>query len=287
MRRSRRRSRPLDGARLHAQALAALLPHAEAGSEEALVAAAGHAIAAAPLVDDEQIAALAEQAAAAVSASYAAGDAARLLDSAVQAVRDPVLLARLRCALGESLQRADRDPEAHAAFTAAANAARRLEDGVLLARAALGSSARQSRSSRSTASASRSSRRRSRGLAPDQHELRSRVQSRLAIELAYDSDAGRRERISVEAVEAARATGEARATAAALGARHVVLWGPDHTRERLASQTRCWHAHAEPATQCSSSRLEPGGSSTSTSSARAPRSRPSSTRTRTRRPARG
>ena len=99
---------PARGARLHAQALAALLPHAEAGSEEALVAAAGHAIAAAPLVDEEQIAALAEQAAAAVSASYAAGDAARLLDSAVQAVRDPLLLARLRCALGESLQRADR-----------------------------------------------------------------------------------------------------------------------------------------------------------------------------------
>jgi hypothetical protein len=59
------------------------------------------------------------------------------------------------------------------------------------------------------------------------------VQSRLAIELAYDSDAGHRERVSVEAVEAARATGEPRATAAALGARHVVLWGPDHTRERL------------------------------------------------------
>ena len=224
---------PARRARLHAQALAALLPQAEAGSEEALVAAAGHAIAAAPLVDEEQIAALAEQAAAALSASYAAGDAARLLDSAVQAVRDPILLARLRCALGESLQRADRDAEAHAAFAAAANAARRLEDGVLLARAALGlagaavtilSVDRERVALLEEALA---------GLAPDQHELRSRVQSRLAIELAYDSDAGRREQISVEAVEAARATGEPRATAAALGARHVVLWGPDHTRERL------------------------------------------------------
>jgi hypothetical protein len=59
------------------------------------------------------------------------------------------------------------------------------------------------------------------------------VQSRLAIELAYDSRADRREAISSDAVRSARASGEASAVAAALGARHVVLWGPDHTPERL------------------------------------------------------
>jgi DNA-binding SARP family transcriptional activator len=224
---------PARRARLHAQALEALRPRADAGSEDALVAAAAHAIAAAPLVDEEQVATLAERAAAALSAAYAAGDAARLLELAVQAVREPTLLARLGCALGEALQRADRVPEADAAFDRAADAARRLGDGVVLARAALGlagaavtilSVDRERVALLEEALA---------GLALDRHELRSRLQSRLAIELAYDGDADRRERISIEAVEAARATGDARATAAALGARHVVLWGPDHTSERL------------------------------------------------------
>ena len=50
----------------------------------------------------------------------------------------------------------------------------------------------------------------------------SRVQSRLAIELAYDSDGGRRDRMSGQAVEDARAAGDPRSIAAALGARHVV-----------------------------------------------------------------
>jgi DNA-binding SARP family transcriptional activator len=219
---------PARRARLHAQAVAALVPLVEAGSEEALVAAASHAIAATPLADDEQIVALAERAA------YAAGDAVGLLESALQAVRRPILRVRLQCALGEALQRADRGAEAHAVFAEAADHARRVGDGTLLARAALGlagvavtiiSVDRERVSLLEEALEV---------VAPDQLELRSRLQSRLAIELAYDGDARRRERVSNEAVETARATGDARATAAALGARHVVLWGPDHTPERLA-----------------------------------------------------
>ena len=224
---------PARRTRLHAEALAALLPDADAGSEEALLAATGHAIAAAPLVEEEQIATLAERVAVALSATYGAHDAARLLDSALQTVRDPTLLARLHCALGESLQRADRGRDAHAAFTVAADTARRLGDGALLSRAALGLTG---------AAVTILSVDRERvalleealeGLTSEEHVLRSRVQSRLAIELAYDSDSGRRDRISGEAVEAARAVGDPRAIAAALGARHVVLWGPDHTTERL------------------------------------------------------
>ena len=225
---------PARRARLHVQAFVELLLRADAGSEEALVAAANHAISAAPLVEDEQIARVAEHAATALSAAYAPDDAACLLESALQVVREPIPLARLQCALGEGLERADRTREAQAAFVKAADAARRLDDPVLLARAALG---------RSGAAVTILSVDRERvalleealgGLAADQPELRSQLQSRLAIELAYDSDADRRERISNEAVEAARTTGDARATAAALGARHVVLWGPDNTRERLA-----------------------------------------------------
>jgi len=70
-------------------------------------------------------------------------------------------------------------------------------------------------------------------LRPEAAELRARVQARLAIELAYDRDGARRERLSEEALDFARAGGDPRALAAALGARHVVQWGPDHTRERL------------------------------------------------------
>jgi hypothetical protein len=64
-------------------------------------------------------------------------------------------------------------------------------------------------------------------------ELRARVQSRLAIELAYDVDHSRRDRLAADAVATARTAGAPTAIAGALGAQHVVLWGPDHTSERL------------------------------------------------------
>ncbi len=63
--------------------------------------------------------------------------------------------------------------------------------------------------------------------------LRTRAQARLAVELAYEPDANRRRTLSSEALAAARELGDPRALAAALGARHVVLWGPDHTLDRL------------------------------------------------------
>jgi hypothetical protein len=55
----------------------------------------------------------------------------------------------------------------------------------------------------------------------------------MAVELAYDEDQVRRDALSREALTAARSVGDSRILSAALGARHVVLWGPDHTRERL------------------------------------------------------
>ena len=64
--------------------------------------------------------------------------------------------------------------------------------------------------------------------------LRSRLEARLAIELAYDADPTRRDAVSSRALVRARGSGDARSLAAALGARHVVLWGPDHTLERMA-----------------------------------------------------
>jgi DNA-binding SARP family transcriptional activator len=217
-------------ARLHERALEAL---ASRGSDEAIVAAARHALEAAPLVTPERLAGLTEAAAAVLTRGFAAADAAELVTRAVAQVRTPAPLALLECALGEALTQADRPDAARAPFERAAARARRLGDGVLLARAALGLGGagvtilavdRERVALLTEALES----------LPDQEaELRARVQSRLAIELVYDADRARRDRLSADAVATARATGDPRATAAALGARHVVLWGPDRTLERL------------------------------------------------------
>ena len=218
-------------ARLHARALEALEAR---GSDEALVAAAGHALEAAPLVPPDRLAALAEAAAAVLGRRFAAADAADLVARAVAQVRDPVPLARLECALGEVLTQADRPDAAREAFERAAAAARRLGDGVLLARAALGLAGAgvtivavdRERVALLTEALE--------ALPDDEAELRARLQSRLAIELTYDPDRTRRDRLSADAVATARSTRDPRAIATALGSRHVVLWGPDHTPERLA-----------------------------------------------------
>jgi DNA-binding SARP family transcriptional activator len=225
---------PAGRARLHARTVEALEAQIETGSDEALVAAAWHAIAAAPLLDEDRIAMLAERAAASQSSATAPADAARLLVAAAEILRNPLLLARVRCALGEALLRADQRDEARETLEAVSAAARRLGDGALLARAALGLAGpavtiltvdRERVALLQEALAT---------LPESEHGLRSRVQSRLAIELAYDRDADRRERLSSDAVRAARESGHSSSIAAALGARHVVLWGPDHTVERLA-----------------------------------------------------
>jgi hypothetical protein len=217
-------------ARLHARALDVLEAR---GSDEALVAAARHALEAAPLVPAQRLAALAEGAAGVLTRGFAAADAADLLLRAAAQVRAPAPLARLECALGEALVQADRPDAARDAFTRATTRAQRLGDGALLARAALGLAGAgvtiiavdAARVALLTAALEQ---------LPDREaELRARVQSRLAIELAYDTDRARRERLAGDAVATARSTRDPRAIAAALGAQHVVLWGPDHTRERL------------------------------------------------------
>jgi hypothetical protein len=64
-------------------------------------------------------------------------------------------------------------------------------------------------------------------------ELRSRLLARLAIEVYYAPPVTLRERLSHQALAAGRRTG-GRALLEALGARHVALWTPDHTEERMA-----------------------------------------------------
>jgi DNA-binding SARP family transcriptional activator len=217
-------------ARLHARALEALEARR---SDEALVAAARHALGAAPLVPEERLAAIAEAAATTLARRYAAADAADLLARAIAQARAPELLARLECAHGEALTQADRPDDAHAAFERAAAGARRSGDGGLLARAALGlggAGVTILAVDRARVAVLEEA---LEALPADEAELRSRLQSRLAVELVYDVDPERRHRLAADAVATARMTGDARAIAVALGAQHVVLWGPDHTPERL------------------------------------------------------
>ena len=67
----------------------------------------------------------------------------------------------------------------------------------------------------------------------DDAPLRPVLLARLAIELYHVPPAARREALSAEALAGGRRAG-GRALLEALGARHVALWSPAHTEERLA-----------------------------------------------------
>jgi hypothetical protein len=189
------------------------------------------------LIPPERAAELAERAAAALVAAFAPADAAELLARAI-ALADstgepPRLRAQLRCAHGDALQAADDPSAARASFMEASALARRAGDGELLARAALGSAGPQVAIRWVERERVHALEEALEVLPPDSDDLRARVQARLAIELAYDPDAERRDRLSSEALASARAGREPRTLAATLSARHVVLWGPDHTPQRL------------------------------------------------------
>jgi DNA-binding SARP family transcriptional activator len=228
---------PGERAALHARAVDALAPRVAAGSDQGLASSARHALAAVPLIPYERAAELAERAGAALLSAFASADAAALLAQAVSASdaadAPPVLRARLLCAYGEALHAADRPREARPLFAEAAELARRSGDGELLARAALGRAGpavtirRVEREQVAALEEALSA------LPEGATGLRAQVEARLAIELAYDPDHERRERLSAAALADARAEGDPRTLAAALSARHVALWGPDHTPERL------------------------------------------------------
>ena len=224
-------------AALHAAAVEAIGPRLESESDEALASAARHAIAALPVLDADRVAELSERAGLALIAAQAPADAAEVLSRALAACAHvgarTSLRIRLQLALGDALRASGRGEPAVEAFAAARSLARRGGDGGLLARAALGvvgPSVTIVGADNETVSALEE------GLAAAPVHaagLRARIQARLAIELAYHPDEARRDRLSSEALATARAVGDARTLAAALGARHVVLWGPDHTRARL------------------------------------------------------
>jgi tetratricopeptide (TPR) repeat protein len=166
-------------------------------------------------------------------------DAATLLQRALAVAQPPIGPRRrceLLCALGDVLDRAGQRERARRSFDDAAELARRIGDGELLARAALGAAGVGvtilavdhvvvERLEEALA------------VLDDEHPLLPLVLARLAIELAYDPDDARRETAAAEAIERARQLGDPVALATALNAQHVTHWGPDHTNARLDGAT--------------------------------------------------
>jgi DNA-binding SARP family transcriptional activator/tetratricopeptide (TPR) repeat protein len=218
-------------ARLHQRAAVAL---AALGEDSRLEEIAMHLFEAASAADARRAAELLARAGHRALDRLAYEDAAEHFERALEALElagaddesGPVLLAR-----GDALLRAGEPDEARAAFTAARALALRSGDHVLLAQAALGFAglgiAIIDLDALTIARLEEALERIQDGA------LRSRVQARLAVELYYAPDRTRSEGLSADAVATARASGDASALAAALGARHVALWRPDRLEERL------------------------------------------------------
>jgi tetratricopeptide (TPR) repeat protein len=211
-----------------AEALTAL------GEDRHLEEIAAHRFAAASTGDARLAAELLARAGRRALDRLAYEDAAERFDRALEALElagdqddaGPLLLAR-----GEALLRAGDRAAARAAFSTARALAQRRGDAALLRDAALGVAGlgvaivdldREAVARLDEALAA----------ASDQSS-RSRLQARLAVELYYAPDRSRSERLSAEAVTAARAAGDASVLAASLNARHVALWRPDRLTERL------------------------------------------------------
>ena len=206
----------------------------ESHGEERLPEVARHLLDARPLVPADAAAGTALRAAEQALGRLAYEDAADLLERASAADlgdRDP-LRAEILLALGDALQRSGDAPAAALRLREAAAAARTLGEPELLARAALASAGLTVKIGAVRADV-RALLEEALAAIPETSPLRPRLQARLAIELYYAQPTALRERLSEEALTAARDVG-GRAVLEALEARHVALWGPDHTEERFA-----------------------------------------------------
>jgi DNA-binding SARP family transcriptional activator/tetratricopeptide (TPR) repeat protein len=199
---------------------------------------AAHRFRAASAADGREVAGLLVRAGGRALDRLAYEDAAARFDRALEALEladagdeaGSVLLAR-----GDALLRAGEPLSAREAFSAAAQLARSRNDPTLLAEAALGFAGLGIAIVDLDAETIARLEEALEALDRDAAILRSRVQSRLAVELYYAPDRHRSESLSGMAVAAARAAGDAGALASALNARHVALWRPDRIDERLAT----------------------------------------------------
>jgi DNA-binding SARP family transcriptional activator len=230
-------------ARLHRLVASALEPRAADDPDRYLAPLAHHALEAATTTDDaERAAALAEQAARRARAVLAYEDAAELLRRAAAVLsrlgRDPARRAELLCGLAEAEGRAGAGEPARAAAREAGDLARSAGRADLVARAALAATGVGVTILRVDHELVDRLEEALGTVGPDGDPgLRVELSARLAIELGYDPDATRREHLSDAALVEARHLGEPARVATALGARHVALWAPDHTAERLRVAT--------------------------------------------------
>jgi DNA-binding SARP family transcriptional activator len=195
---------------------------------------ARHLLDARPLVAAAKAAGSALRAAEQAKRTLAYEDAAELLARAADGEledRDP-LRTEVLLALADAYQRMGETPAARSCLEEAARLARALGSGELLARAALGA-AGLTVTVGPVREPVRALLEEALGAVGDDSELRPRLLARLAIEVYYEPPTTLRERLSAEALDAGRRTG-GRALLEALGARHVALWSPTHTEERLA-----------------------------------------------------
>ena len=219
---------------LHRQMGEALQALPEDARERRMGELARHLLAARPLVDAATAAEAALGAARRATRGLAYEEAADLLERALAGdlgARDPVR-AEVLLALGDARLRSGDGPAAGGHFREAAEAGRTLGDAGLLARAALGN-AGLAVSVRPVRPEVRALLEEALAAAPDDAALRPRLLARLATELYYEPPVELRERLSAEALAAGRGAGGP-ALLEALGARHVALWSPAHTEERLA-----------------------------------------------------
>jgi DNA-binding SARP family transcriptional activator len=223
-------------ARIHDLITGILEQRAHAEPDRYLAAAANHALeAAAGNGDPQRAAALAERAASRAGAVLAHEDAAELLRRAVAVIErhggSPARRAELTCELGEALARAGAT-ETGATLSAANELARAAGRSDLIARVALARGGTGVTILGSDANLVAELGHALDAVGHSHPALRARLLARLAIELAYEPDPARRESASAEALRIAGRVGDPAALAAALNARHVALWGPDHTEQR-------------------------------------------------------
>jgi DNA-binding SARP family transcriptional activator/tetratricopeptide (TPR) repeat protein len=223
-------------ARLHALIAHALGARAAADPDRYLQLLAHHALEAAPVGDPYAAVEVAERAAARATGVYAYEDTAALLRralSVLEAVGGTTgRRAEVLCALGEALERSGASAAAREAFEQVAELARALADARLLARAALGAGGIAVTIFEPDRALVDRLEEALDALGDADETVSARLFARLAIELGYDAG-DRPEAASREAVRRARASGDPGALAAALGARHVALWGPEHLVARL------------------------------------------------------
>jgi DNA-binding SARP family transcriptional activator/tetratricopeptide (TPR) repeat protein len=201
--------------------------------EPRLAELALHLLEAGPLVEAGNAAGVAVRAAEQATRKLAYEDAAELLRRAVASGLDDgdPLRAEVLIALGDVQLRLGDAPQAGRCFEKAAEIARAIADGELLARAALGAAGLTVNVGPAREDVRALLEQALAGVAVAS-PLRPRLLARLAIEAYYARPVTVRERLSEQALDAGRRAG-GRALREALGARHVALWSPAHTEERL------------------------------------------------------